>query len=110
MTDNNKNIQQYLKNQLNTPQTQKVRYIETEDLYPDLAVNKSKLSPAARNKVVNRSGSNYTSESQETYGPCPEGESTSGGESQGATSQEAASIKITIEYNDDNGGLKCIIL
>ncbi len=38
MTDNKdlKNTQQYLKTQLNTPQTQEVRYIETEDLYPDL--------------------------------------------------------------------------
>jgi len=36
MTDNNKNIQQYLKEQLNTPKTQEVRYIETQDLYPDL--------------------------------------------------------------------------
>src|ERR1044072_4112886 len=38
MTDNKelKNIQQYLKEQLKTPQTQEVRYVEQQDLYPDL--------------------------------------------------------------------------
>jgi len=33
-------------------------------------VKKSPLSAAARNKVINRSGSNYLSESKEGYGPC----------------------------------------
>src|SRR5947199_5391837 len=33
-------------------------------------VKKSNLSSAARSKVINRSGSNYLSESQEGYGPC----------------------------------------
>jgi hypothetical protein len=33
-------------------------------------VKKSNLSSAARNKVINRSGGNYLSESQESYGPC----------------------------------------
>jgi len=31
---------------------------------------KSPLSAAARSKVINRSGSNYLSESREGYGPC----------------------------------------
>jgi len=33
-------------------------------------VKKSPLSAAARSKVINRSGSNYLSESKEGYGPC----------------------------------------
>jgi hypothetical protein len=108
MTDNKdlKTIQQQFKEQLNVPKTEERIILEQEDLYPDLAVKKSKLSPAVRNKVINRSGGNYVSENQTGYGPCPEGESTSSG----GQTQEAASIKITIEYNDDNGGLKCIIL
>jgi hypothetical protein len=109
MTNNKdlKTIQQQFKEQLNTPKTEERIILEQEDLYPDLAVKKSKLSPVARNKIINRSGGNYVSENQTGYGPCPEGESTSSG---GGQSQEAASIKITIEYNDDNGGLSCTIL
>ena len=58
----------YIEKYLKTPQTETKIVVKTEDLYPDL--KKSKLSPAARAKVVNRSGSNYISESQESYGPC----------------------------------------
>jgi hypothetical protein len=35
-------------------------------------VKKSPLSVAARSKVINRSGSNYVSESED-YGPCSDG-------------------------------------
>ena len=108
MTNNKdlKTIQQQFKEQLNTPKTETRLVLEQEDLDPDLVVKKSKLSLAARNKVVNRSGSDYVSENQVSYGPCPEGESTS----EGTAKQEAARIKITIEYDDDDGGLRCIIL
>ena len=47
---------------LSTPKTYEVKYVENEN-------KQSKLSPAARNKVINRSGSNYLSESG-GYGPC----------------------------------------
>lgn len=36
----------------------------------DQQTKKSSLSAAARSKVINRSGSNYLSESREGYGPC----------------------------------------
>ena len=57
------------KAQLNTPKTETRLVVETEDLYPDLAVKKSKLSPAARQKIVNHNKP-YQSQSQEEYGPC----------------------------------------
>jgi len=43
-----------------TPKTYEVKYVENKQ---------SGLSPAARNKVINRSSSNYLSESKD-YGPC----------------------------------------
>ena len=43
--------------------------LEQEELYPDLAIKKSKLSPAARSKIVNRNKP-YQSQNQESYGPC----------------------------------------
>src|ERR1043165_1940577 len=58
-----------LKAQLNIPKTETRIIVETEDLYPDLAVKKSKLSPAARQKIVNRNKP-YQSQSQDSYGPC----------------------------------------
>jgi len=33
-------------------------------------VKQPSLSAAARSKIINRSGSNYLSESKESYGPC----------------------------------------
>jgi len=39
----------------------------------DYEIKKSPLSPAARAKVINKSGSNYVSENREGYGPCPDG-------------------------------------
>lgn len=36
----------------------------------DYEIKKSPLSPAARSKVVNKSGSDYFSESKSDYGPC----------------------------------------
>jgi len=33
-------------------------------------IKKSSLSPVARGKVINKSGSNYLSESKGDYGPC----------------------------------------
>lgn len=44
------------------PKTYEVRYVENKQ---------SGLSPAARSKVINRSGSNYLSNNQEGYGPMP---------------------------------------
>ena len=46
-----------------TPETYTVSYLETNQ------VKKSRLSPAARAKVINRSGSNYISSNQDFYGP-----------------------------------------
>ncbi|RHZ37275.1 hypothetical protein [endosymbiont GvMRE of Glomus versiforme] len=46
-----------------TPKTYEVKYVENEN-------KQSGLSPAARAKVINRSGSNYLSENQEGHGPC----------------------------------------
>jgi hypothetical protein len=43
-----------------TPKTYEVKYVENKQ---------TKLSPAARSKVINKSGSNYLSGSQ-SYGPC----------------------------------------
>lgn len=45
------------------PKTYEVKYVENEN-------KQSKLSPAARIKAINRSGSNYLSEN-EGYGPMP---------------------------------------
>ena len=61
-----------LKAQLNIPKTETRIILETEDLYPDLAVKKSKLSPAARNKVVNNGSyvSERTTDLVPVYGPC----------------------------------------
>ena len=67
--DKNLNPIGQFKAQLNIPKTQEVRYVETQDLYPDLAVKKSKLSPAARQKIVNHHKP-YQSQNQEEYGPC----------------------------------------
>lgn len=39
----------------------------------DYELKVSPLSPAARKKVINKSGSNYVSENKEGYGPCPDG-------------------------------------
>ena len=69
---NNKNLNpigQLFKTQLNTPKTETRIILETKDLYPDLAVKKSKLSSAARQKIVNRNKP-YQSQDQEGYGPC----------------------------------------
>ena len=49
-----------------TPKTYTISELRDQQQQP---VKKSNLSVAARSKVVNRSGSNYLSESQE-YGPC----------------------------------------
>src|SRR3954453_14336915 len=46
-----------------TPKTYEVKYVENEN-------KQSKLSLAARSKVINRGGGNYLSENQEGYGPC----------------------------------------
>jgi hypothetical protein len=55
-----------------TPKTYEVRYIENK---------KSSLSPAARSKVINTSGSNYlserTGEINPSYGPMPANSSNS---------------------------------
>lgn len=71
MTKDNKDLTvvDQFKEQLNIPKTETRIILETEDLYPDLAVKKSKLSPAARSKVVNHNKP-YQSLNQETYGPC----------------------------------------
>jgi len=68
---NNKDLTvvEQFKQQLNTPKTETRLVIETEDLYPDLAVKKSKLSPTARQKIVNRNKP-YQTQNQENYGPC----------------------------------------
>ena len=60
-----------LKAQLNPPKTETRIILETEDLYPDLSQrsNKSKLSPAARQKIVNHNKP-YQSQNQDFYGPC----------------------------------------
>lgn len=50
------------------PKIYEVRYVENENQ----EVKVSPLSAAARSKVINKSGSNYVSENQEVYGPCPE--------------------------------------
>ena len=67
MTKDNKDLNyvEQLKAQLNIPKTE--TRIILNDWQPE--VKTSKLSPAARSKIVNRSGSNYTSES-DSYGPC----------------------------------------
>jgi predicted carbohydrate-binding protein with CBM5 and CBM33 domain len=63
--DKDLTIAERLKAQLNIPKT------ETRIILNDWQEAKtSKLSAAARAKVVNRSGSNYVSENQEGYGPC----------------------------------------
>jgi hypothetical protein len=67
--DKNLNPIGQFKAQLNTPKTETRIILETEDLYPDLAVKKSKLSPAARQKIVNHHKP-YQSQNQEDYGPC----------------------------------------
>lgn len=36
----------------------------------DYEIKTSKLSPAARAKIINKSGGNYVSENREGYGPC----------------------------------------
>src|SRR3954454_1333261 len=68
---NNKNLTIF-KEQLNTPKTE--TRIILNDWQPEVSeVKKSKLSPAARNKIVNRNG-NYVSERTTdlvpSYGPC----------------------------------------
>ncbi|RHZ36852.1 hypothetical protein [endosymbiont GvMRE of Glomus versiforme] len=50
-----------------TPKTYEVKYVENKD---QEQIKKSPLSASARSKVINRSGSNYVSENQESYGPC----------------------------------------
>ena len=69
--DKNLNLVGELKTQLNTPKTETRIILETQDLYPDLSQrsNKSKLSPAARQKIVNHNKP-YQSLNQEEYGPC----------------------------------------
>ena len=70
MTDNKDlTLAEQLKAQLNTPKTETRLVVETQDLYPDLAVKKSKLSPAARQKIVNHNKP-YQSQNQDNYGPC----------------------------------------
>src|SRR3954470_8692469 len=66
MTDNKdlKTIQQ----QLNTPKTE-TRIILNDWQSEASEVKKSKLSPAARQKVVNHNKP-YQSQSQDSYGPC----------------------------------------
>ena len=44
--------------------------IETVYELKNYEIKKSSLSPAARSKVINKSGSNYVSESKSDYGPC----------------------------------------
>jgi len=34
------------------------------------SIKQANLSPAARSKIIKRSGSNYVSENRESYGPC----------------------------------------
>lgn len=67
MTNDNqfKPTNQHFKELRNLPQT------ETRIVLNDWSqeAKKSKLSPVARNKVINRSGSNYLSENK-GYGPC----------------------------------------
>jgi hypothetical protein len=71
---NNKDLNyvEQLKAQLNIPKTETRIILEQKDLYPDLTIKKSKLSPAARNKVVN--DGSYVSERitdlVPSYGPC----------------------------------------
>ena len=69
--DKNLNLVGELKTQLNPPKTETRIILETQDLYPDLSQrsNKSKLSPAARQKIVNHNKP-YQSLNQEGYGPC----------------------------------------
>lgn len=67
--NNNLNWVGQLKSQLNTPKTETRIVLETQDLYPDLAIKKSKLSPAARAKVVNKNQT-YQTQNQDSYGPC----------------------------------------
>jgi len=43
---------------------------ETVQEIENYQIKKSPLSPAARGKVINKSGSNYVSESRSDYGPC----------------------------------------
>lgn len=45
------------------------KYEEVRELI-NYQVKKTSLSPAARAKVINKSGSNYVSENRENYGPC----------------------------------------
>jgi hypothetical protein len=51
------------------PKTFQVLELRDQQQEQQQPVKKSPLSPAARNKVVNRSGSSYLSE-KEGYGPC----------------------------------------
>ena len=67
--EKNLTIAEKFKEQLNTPKTEARIILEKEKMYPNLAVKKSKLSSAARQKVVNRNKP-YQSQSQEDYGPC----------------------------------------
>jgi hypothetical protein len=53
-----------------TPKTFQVLELKDQQQEQQQPVKKSPLSAAARAKVVNKSGSNYVSESQEDYGPC----------------------------------------
>jgi hypothetical protein len=72
-----------------TPKTYEVRYLESEN-------KQSKLSPAARGKVVNFSGSNYVSERVNdlvpTYGPCTRSDCT-----------HSFYLKLTIGYEGNFG-------
>jgi hypothetical protein len=69
--DKDLTVVEQLKVQTNIPKTETRIILETEDLYPDLSQrsNKSKLSPAARQKIVNHNKP-YQSQNQEGYGPC----------------------------------------
>jgi len=71
MTDFNNNN----KFVLSTPKTYTVIELKDQQQQP---VKKSPLSAAAKSKVVNRSGSNYLSES-EGYGPCSKCKGYEGG-------------------------------
>ncbi len=46
------------------------KQVELVQELKDYEIKKSPLSPAARAKVINKSGGNYVSENKEGYGPC----------------------------------------
>jgi len=74
MTEFNNNNNKFVSQ---TPKTYEVRYVENEN-------KQSKLSPAARNKIINKSGSNYLSEKfgeiNPVYGPASDVSITSSSE------------------------------